>query len=107
MSALHEAYDDDERRKPWKTLGYRAYSHLLNSHDNFLVFRRFGVLNARLMLALQDHIVILEEKLDKLDSLLSKPEAPDVHNGTFREDPVEERTQLLLDLRTKLKDYSQ
>lgn len=65
------AEPDEKLKKPWKYLGYRAYSSFLASDDNFLVFRRFGNLNARVLLFLQDQICRFEERLEELDALHS------------------------------------
>jgi hypothetical protein len=47
--------------KPSKEIGYRGLSAFLASDSGFLIFRRFDTLNARLLLYLQDQIVVLEE----------------------------------------------
>ncbi|KAF2281537.1 uncharacterized protein EI97DRAFT_463847 [Westerdykella ornata] len=98
--------DEEILRKPWKYLGYRSYSSFLASDDNFLVFRRFGDLNARVLLYLQDQIVRLEERLEELDTLHSAKTAPDIHNGSFRLEPVPERSKILEELHPKLKEYN-
>jgi len=93
--------------KAWKHVGYRGYSRLLGSHEHFLHVRLFRTLNARVILAMQDHISVLERNLDKLEADLSAPGAPDtVHNGTFRRETSKERFKLVWEIRKRLKDYN-
>ncbi|KAL4788757.1 hypothetical protein BDV19DRAFT_383649 [Aspergillus venezuelensis] len=72
--------------KPWKYIGYRGYSIFLASDSDFCNFRRFERLNTRVILALQDEISQIEESLDEIDRCHSSPDAPDVNNGSFRQD---------------------
>ncbi|ORY00305.1 hypothetical protein BCR34DRAFT_575896 [Clohesyomyces aquaticus] len=102
-SALEEV---ERLKKPWKYLGYRAFSNFLSSDDDFLIFRRFGPLNTRVLLFLQDEIVQLENQLEDLDSDHSRKEAVDIHNGSFRQEAVPERVELLTKIHAKLKNYN-
>lgn len=54
-------------KAPWKYAGYRVFSRFMASDDAFLIVRRFGNLNARIALSLQDDIVLLEQQLDNLE----------------------------------------
>jgi hypothetical protein len=92
--------------KPWKTIGYRGFSAFLASDNDFLIFRRFGALNARLLLFLQDEISSLEQHLDVLESSHSHSSARDIHNGTFRHDELPDRTRLLRQIHSKIREYS-
>lgn len=76
----------EEKEKPWKYIGYRVFSRWVASDPSFFVLRRFGTLNARVALSLQDEIAELEERLDHMDKKYSDRDTDDVHNGTFRED---------------------
>lgn len=67
----HDVWD-----QPWKYTGYKKYSWFLASDDHFMIFRRFGTLNARIILALQDELSVAEEKLKKLDEDYSSKSAP-------------------------------
>jgi hypothetical protein len=49
-------------------LGYPRLAAFLDSDENFMVFRRFGYLQARLLLQKQDELRLLEEELDSLDA---------------------------------------
>lgn len=98
--------EEEYYRKPWKYLGYRGYSEFISSDKSALIFRRFGTLNARVLLLLQDQISQLETKLKALDTQHSKKSARDIHNGSFRMEEVPQRTELLLEIHGKLKEYN-
>jgi hypothetical protein len=80
--------------KPPKETGYRGLSAFLASDSDFLIFRRFDTLNAGLLLYLQDQIVVLEERLEKLEDEHMADDAADMHHGSFRHNGLLERTQL-------------
>jgi hypothetical protein len=92
--------------KPWKEIGYRGFSAFLASDNDFLVFRRFGAINARLLLYLQDEIVVLEEELEELEAECMAKNADDIHNGSFRQEALPERTEILEALNVKVRQYS-
>lgn len=92
--------------KYWKEIGYRGYSAFLASDNDFMVFRRYGTLNARLLLYLQDQIAVLEGDLEKLEAAHADPAAADVNNGSFRQDPIPGRKILLDKILEKVKEYS-
>lgn len=96
----------DIEEKPWKYLGYRGYAEFLASDDDFLIFRRFDKLNARLALRLQDNICVLEEQLEEIDQRYSMKASKDWNNGTFRDD-LKDREELLDVLLKKLERYSE
>ncbi|KAK8121796.1 phytase [Apiospora sp. TS-2023a] len=89
-----EPNEQDIRTKPWKYVGYRGYSEFIASDDDLLVFRRFSVLNARVLLSLQDKVCELEKELLELDKAYSGKNTDDFNNGTFRED-LPDRAELL------------
>ena len=91
----------------WKYTGYRGFASFVSSDDDFFVLRKFGSLNARVILALQDEIVALEQDLAALDDHWSQKTGPDCHNGSFRDDLGSPRSELLRKkIYGKLKDYS-
>jgi hypothetical protein len=96
--------------QPQKYTGYKKYSWFLASDDDFLIFRRFGTLNARVLLMLQDELTVAEEKLKALDEQYSLKDAPRLHNGSFRVEQGEEKQQeqgkLLLEIKDKVSEYS-
>ncbi|KAF2631335.1 hypothetical protein BU25DRAFT_407849 [Macroventuria anomochaeta] len=97
----------DSIAKPWKDVGYRGFSAFLASDNDFLIFRKFGTLSARLLLYLQDEIAVLEEALRDIEDKHSGPTAPDLHNGSFRQDQLTERKALLDTLSVKVRAYNE
>jgi len=47
--------------------GYPQFSALLSAHDPFFLCLRFSRLRARILLLKQDKLVLLENKLDRID----------------------------------------
>lgn len=94
---------------PWKYVGYRILSRWLASDDAFFMVRRFGALNARVALSMQDEIVQLEEQLDTIDRALSRPDVDkSINNGSFRHDVSKERVKLVKEtIPEALTKYSQ
>jgi hypothetical protein len=107
MSIHQQNRSNKPKPKPWKTIGYRGFSTFLASDNDLLIFRRFGALNARLLLFLQDEIVVLEKALEQLETSHSSPNASDIHNGSFRQEALPQRTEMLQLLHTKVAQYSQ
>jgi hypothetical protein len=93
-------------RKEWKYTGYRGFCSFVSSDDDFFVLRRFGALGARVILALQDELTILESELLAMDRESSSRDCLDTHNGSFRRDRGGERSRLLQQIHKKLRDYS-
>ncbi|KAK2058304.1 hypothetical protein LY76DRAFT_545012 [Colletotrichum caudatum] len=98
---------EERQLKPWKYSGYNVFSRLLASDQDFLVVRRFGHVRSRLLLWLQDSVVRLEEELDHIDQQCSNGAGPDFNNGSFREEPVGRRAEVLQELHKALKDYDE
>lgn len=96
---------EDVHGKPWKYVGYKGYANLISLDNDFFILRRFGALNARVALLLQDKIVELEAQLKELDAWYSSKSAGDFDNGTFRGD-LEDRSGLLDQIESALKRYS-
>jgi hypothetical protein len=96
---------DDIAKKPWKYIGIKGYSEFLASEDDLLIFRRFGALNTRILLVLQDEVSVLEQQLNDMDTFYSDKNGEDYNNGTFRDD-MPDRADLLNHLREKLYQYS-
>jgi sugar-specific transcriptional regulator TrmB len=92
--------------KPWKHVGYKHYSRVVASSPNLFYVRQYRALNARIILAMQDQIAELEEELNRLDDSLSQATAPDIHNGSFRQEVSRERAQLIWEIQRKLRSYS-
>lgn len=98
----------DAKQSPWKYDGYRLFSKWLASEKTFFIVRQFGALNTRIILALQDEIVQLEQRLNRIDEEVSRKDLPDsTNNGSFRYDRSDERRYLVETiLPEKLAKYS-
>ena len=90
--------------KPWRYVGYRGFSTFVASDDDFFILRCFGTLHARVLLALQDRITVLESNPRAIDEDASKDE-DDYNNGTFREDRFQDRVVIIDEIQKKLGQY--
>lgn len=95
----------DIGEKPWKYIGYHGYSEFLASDNELLLFRRFGVLNVRVALDMQDQLAKLEEKLQALDKQYSSVYGVDVNNGSLRDDEPD-RALIVAEIAKLLPRYS-
>jgi hypothetical protein len=87
--------------------GYPNLAAFLDSDENFMLYRRFGYLQSRLLLHKQDELRALEEKLDLLDKrdnidpetqrFLKSRDLDDKRGGP--------RKALLETIETKFKEY--
>jgi hypothetical protein len=110
-SSAESVSPKEEKEKPWKYVGYKVFSRWVASDPSFFVLRRFGTLNARVALSLQDEIAQLEERLDHMDKTYSDRDTEDANNGTFRDEPFsngkDDRSELVRKvLPGKLATYS-
>jgi hypothetical protein len=71
------------------------------------MLRRFGPVNVRFALMLQDQVIVLEGQFRKLDRKYGWWKAVDVNNGTFSEGEKDEKDglEVLEKLRLKLVGY--
>ena len=82
--------------------GYPNLAAFSDSHENFMLYRRYGYLQARLLLTKQDELRVLEEQLDAIDE--------DDHANNFqklykREDQGQGRKDLLDQIEVKFYEY--
>ncbi|KAI0545138.1 hypothetical protein F4679DRAFT_562196 [Xylaria curta] len=104
-ATIEEPLPEEVQKQPWKYVGYRRYAEFISSDSDLLIFRRFGILNARVGLFLQDKISVMEQKLTNLDREFSRRDADPVNNGSFRDD-IEERETLLNEISYGLDRYN-
>jgi len=52
-------------------------------------------------------LVELEERLNKLDDAYSDVNCEDLDNGSFREEPKQDRADIIAELKTALPEYSE
>jgi hypothetical protein len=97
---------EDKELKPWKYEGYPGFGKWMASSDDFFVLRRFGQLNVRVLLLMQDRIQRKEEQLFSIDERAQNgPDIAGVANS-LRSDPQGEREPLLDEIKVLLKEYS-
>jgi hypothetical protein len=85
--------------------GYPRLAALLDSDENFMLYRRFGFLQARILLNKQDQLRELEKDLDRLDKLDSKKD-PSVLKSREKDDAVNSRRKKILsEAEDKFKEY--
>nr|KAK5443051.1 hypothetical protein LTR18_005728 [Exophiala xenobiotica] len=116
QTSQQQTFSDDEKRKwGFKFSGYPAFARWMGTSEDFFLIRRFGDLNARVLLAMQDDIMQLEERLQAIDKryedaffdkATQKPLTPS-RNDTLRCDPDPERKKILGKLKTMLKEYNE
>lgn len=97
---------DEWRSKPWKYKGYPAFSKWMASSNDFFLVRRFGSLNARVLLFMQNRVAEQEEALCAIDTRAQQSTDDQGNSGSLRNDPQQDRTQALEELVPLLKEYS-
>jgi hypothetical protein len=81
--------------------GYPRFAALISTHASFHVCRRFLRLRGRLMLHKQDHLVTLEEELDRID----REETRVLFLGNLRRDKNQERKTIMSQIDKELESY--
>jgi hypothetical protein len=86
--------------------GYPLLAAFLDSDDNFMIYRRFGYLQARLLLEKQEQLRRLEWELEVLDENDKQASSRDLITFADNEDGnVQERQQLMQRIEEKFRDY--
>ena len=99
--------EEERLKKPWKFQGYPAFSKWMASSEDFLLLRRFGELNARAMLLMQDRIARKEELLSKIDQGAWRGPDDLGDSSSLRHEPRKEREKLMDELIPMLQQYSE
>jgi hypothetical protein len=85
--------------------GYPQLAAFLDSDENFMLYRRFGFLQARLLLYKQDELSRLEFRLDELDKKHAD-ENPQLLESRRNDDILDKkRKALLTEVEEKFKGY--
>jgi hypothetical protein len=85
--------------------GYPRLAALLDSDENFMLYRRFGFLQARILLNKQDQLRELEKDLDRLDKLDLKKN-PSVLKSREKDNAVNSRRRKILSkIEENFKEY--
>jgi len=98
--------EEEKLKKPWKYEGYPGFSKRMASSDDFFLCRRFGELNARAILLMQDRIARKEEELHRMDCDAQKGPDDPGDSSSLRFEPRMEREKLLDELIPMLQQYS-
>ena len=85
--------------------GYPNLAAFQDSDESFMIYRRFGYLQARVLLAKQDELRVLEEELDALDAedVFEYPDA--LFERLSSEGHSADRRQLLSQIERKYLEY--
>ncbi|KAK7191935.1 hypothetical protein DPSP01_013342 [Paraphaeosphaeria sporulosa] len=109
-SSTFTTTSQDKRKAAWKYEGYKAFSSWMASEDDFFLFRRFGDLNSRTILWMQDRITRVENDLRSLDEMVHKSKLADnLRNDSFRWDEkwMTQRHAHMVELSQLLHHYNQ
>ncbi|KAH9219762.1 hypothetical protein DL95DRAFT_291332, partial [Leptodontidium sp. 2 PMI_412] len=87
--------------------GYPRLAALLDSDENFMLYRRFGFLQSRLLLNSQDELRELEQDLDRMDKVDYKKDPTLLQSREKDDAATGRRKKLLLEIREKFKDHVQ
>lgn len=75
--------------------GYSRLAAFLDSDENFMIYRRFGYIQSRLLLEKQDELRMLEDKLDILDREMYNQRDGDVTTRDLPSDIAAPRKELI------------
>ncbi|KAF2257626.1 hypothetical protein CC78DRAFT_600228 [Lojkania enalia] len=86
--------------------GYPQLAAFLNSDENFLICRKYGLLHSRVLLYRQDELRELEQKLQKMDAAAAKSNGgKGIHSRVRDENESGEWRALIQIIDNKLKEY--
>lgn len=86
--------------------GYPRLAALLNSDEDFLICRKYGVLHNRVLLYRQDELRELEQRLWSMDMAAGKTDDIMLKCRTREQRVSDERRHLINEIDDKLKEYS-
>ncbi|OCL06508.1 hypothetical protein AOQ84DRAFT_410867, partial [Glonium stellatum] len=86
--------------------GYPNLAAFLDSDENFTVYRRFGYLQARLLLDKQDDMRKLEEKLDEMDREDEGIQSKRLITRDLKQQEAESRRELFKAIEEKFCEYA-
>jgi len=85
--------------------GYPNLAAFLDSDENFMVYRRFGYVQARLLLEKQDELRRLEQKLDSYDKKVQKARPINLMTLDLRPEDAAQRKEIMDKLERKFCEY--
>ena len=95
-----------KRSQAWKHRGYGDFSEWMASSNDFFIIRRFGALNARILLFMQYRITCLENDLKHIDVEVENSPNPAARNNSLKHDHGSIREEIIEQLIPLLKEYS-
>ncbi|RDW91668.1 hypothetical protein BP5796_02833 [Coleophoma crateriformis] len=87
--------------------GYPRLAAFLDSDENFMLYRRFGYLQARILLYKQDELRSLEQELDHLDKLDAEIRPKRLRSRERDDGDNQERRNLILKISDLWKEYAE
>lgn len=108
LNAITPRHFQGSSSEPFRTIirklercedGYPYLATFMDSDENFMIYRRFGFVHARLLLQKQDELRIMEEELDRMDKrdLTTNPKTLQCRmEDVERQDQLPETRQALL-----------
>jgi hypothetical protein len=88
-------------------MGYPRLAAFLDSDENFMVYRRFGYIQARLLLEKQDDLQKLEKKLDEYDENVEQTQAKNSRMRDLKPADAAPRQKILDELEIKFLQYGE
>jgi hypothetical protein len=85
--------------------GYPRLAAFLDSDDGFMLYRRFGFLQSRLLLESQDELRMLEIELDKMDRKDHARDRGSLQTRDLCEEDARPRRELLEKIRACFCEY--
>jgi hypothetical protein len=86
--------------------GYPRLAAFLDSDENFMLYRRFGFLQARILLYKQDELRALEAKLDDMDERDAKTRARKLKSREKDDAECDDRKNLIRQITAAFNEYS-
>jgi hypothetical protein len=88
-------------------MGYPRLAAFLDSDESFMVYRRFGYIQARLLLEKQDDLQKLEKKLDEYDDSVKQNLPKNLRMRDLKPADAEPRQRILDELEGKFLQYGE
>lgn len=85
--------------------GYPSLATFLDSDENFMLYRRFGYLQSRLLLDKQADLRELEEQLDELDEEVALSRPGDLTTRDLRPEDANTRKELMDEIEARFCEY--
>ncbi|MCJ1228643.1 hypothetical protein MMC12_005304 [Toensbergia leucococca] len=86
--------------------GYPNLAAFVDSDENFMLYRRFGFLQARVLLEKQDELRLLEKELDRQDMFTQRRDPNSLRTRDLNEEKIQRRRKLLQKIEAKFCEYA-